>query len=274
MGSERESMCVQCIDGVAEVVLTGPGKGNAMGPEFFRELPDVFDELDGDENVRAVVLRGQHGTFSYGLNLFTMLPELLPYLEGADATAHSKNRRLLADAIARMQRGFDAVERCRKPVIAAVTGACIGAGLDLIAACDIRLASRSAVFSLREVKLSLVADLGSLQRLPQIIGQSHTRELAYTGRDVDANRALRIQLVSDVFDDEDTLMQAARLMARDIAQNPRLAVEGAKRVLSLSDASSTSRGEALAALWNTAFASSQDIKEAVRALSERRTPSG
>lgn len=264
-----ESLTVTRTDAVAEVVLTGPGKGNAMGLAFFRELPMVFAELDRDETVRAVIVRGKGGIFSYGLDLKAVAPTLLPLVSSENLAAE---RMQLLRLIGEWQRGCDLVERCTKPVICAIAGPCIGGGVDLAAACDIRLASRDARFSVREVKIAIVADLGSLQRLPRIIGHGHTRELAFTGKDIDAERALRIGLVNDVFDDEAALLTHAREMARQIAANSPLAVQGIKQVLSYGDERRILDGERFAAVWNSAFLASRDLMEAMTAFMEKRAP--
>lgn len=267
--TDHESLTVTTSEGVAEVVLIGPGKGNAMGPAFFRELPEVFAALDRDDAVRAVVVSGKDGVFSYGLDLKAMAPELMSLLAPANLAAE---RTKLLRLIGELQRGCDLVERCRKPVICAIAGPCIGGGIDLAAACDIRLASNDARFSVREVKMAIVADLGSLQRLPRVIGHGHTRELAFTGRDIDAARALRIGLVNDVFADEPALLAAARAMAREIADNPPLVVQGVKQVLGFGEERRILDGERFAAVWNSAFLASHDFGEAVAAFMEKRPP--
>ena len=264
-----ESLELTRAEGVAEVVLRGPGKGNAMGPAFWRELPRAFDELDRDEAVRAVVVHGAGESFSYGLDLSAMMAELGPLVAGVTLASE---RTGLLDLITEMQRAFDSVEACRKPVIAAVHGWCIGGGLDLITACDVRLCSAAARFSLREVKLAIVADLGSLQRLPAIIGQGATRELAFTGKDIDAARAERIGLVSEVLPDRESLLEAARAMARDIAANPPLAVQGIKRVMRFGQGRAPADGLGYVAVWNAAFLQSRDLAEAFAAFAERRPP--
>lgn len=267
--STYESMRVERAGGIADVCMIGPGKGNAMGPAFFRELPELFTSLDRDETVRAVVVRGDKGTFTYGLDLNAMAGSLGPHL--APGNLATERARLL-DLILDMQRGFDAVERCRKPVIAAVAGPCIGGGVDLVSACDVRLASRDVKFSVREVKVAIVADMGSLQRLPRIIGHGHTRELAFTGRNIDAERALRIGLVNDIYDDEAQLLDAARAMAREIADNPAVVVQGIKQVLSFGESARIADGERFVAVWNAAFLASTDLQEAMTAFMERRPP--
>lgn len=155
MSTERRSLKVSIADGVAKVVLVGPGKGNAMGPEFWREMPLAFEGLDRDASVRAVLVRGEGGNFSYGLDLMAMAGSLGPFIAGPQMAA--EHQRLL-DLIVDLQRAFNRVAECRKPVIAAITGWCIGGGLDLAAACDVRLASKDARFSLREVKVAMVSD--------------------------------------------------------------------------------------------------------------------
>jgi enoyl-CoA hydratase len=262
-----ESLTVERADGIAEVVLTGPGKGNAMGPAMFRELPEVFAELDRDDSVRVVILRGKGGTFTYGLDLLACEPILMPLVSAKNL---AKERTQLLRLISEWQRSADLIERCSKPVIAAVAGPCVGGGIDLIAACDVRICSREAVFSVREVKVAIVADLGSLQRLPRIIGHGHTRELAFTGKNVDAERALRIGLVNDVFADEAALLEAARKMAREIADNPPLVVQGIKQVLSYGEERKMLDGERFAAVWNSAFLASNDLREALTAFKEKR----
>jgi enoyl-CoA hydratase len=264
-----ESVSVERNGHVAEVVLKGPGKGNAMGPDFWRELPEVFASLDRDDECRAVVVRGSGENFSYGLDLRAMIPELAPLVMGQQLAAE---RTKLLDLIFDLQRAFDAVARCRKPVIAAVAGWCIGGGLDLIAACDVRIAAADARFSLREAKVAMVADLGSLQRLPGIIGEGATRELAFTGKDIDAARALRIGLVSDVHETHGALFGAARSLAEEIAANPPLVVQGIKRVMNETSETRVAAGLRNVALWNAAFLQSNDLAEALGAFAERRAP--
>lgn len=254
---------------VAEVVLKGPGKGNAMGPDFWREVPEVFDDLDRDDEVRAVIVRGSGDCFSYGLDLMAVMQDIGPHLTGEQL---AKQRTRLLDLIGAYQRAFDAVEACRKPVVAAVHGWCVGGGVDLIAACDVRLCAADARFSVREVKLAIVADLGSLQRLPPIIGQGHTRELALTGKDIDAARAERIGLVNHVYTGPEELLVEARAMAREIGDNPPLTVQGIKQVMRFGEGKPVAEGLRYVAVWNSAFLQSKDLMEAIQAFAEKRPP--
>jgi enoyl-CoA hydratase len=260
---------VEIEAGVAEVALLGPGKGNAMGPDFWREMPRVFEELDRDASVRAVLVRGEGGNFSYGLDLMAMGGTMGSLIAGPQMAAE---RQRLLDLIRDLQLAFNRVAECRKPVVAAIAGWCIGGGLDLAAACDVRLAAKGARFSLREVKVAMVADLGSLQRLPAIIGQGATRELAFTGKNVDADRALRMGLVSDLFADEAELLAAARAMVREIAENSSVVVQGIKQVMNDCADLSVAEGLRHVAVWNAAFLQSADLGEAFAAFAERRAP--
>jgi enoyl-CoA hydratase len=264
-----ESLDVLVADHVAEVSLKGPGKGNALGPAFWLEMPRVMASLEEDANVRVVVVRGAGAHFSFGLDLVGMAAELGPVVTGP---APLVERTRLLGLVRRMQEAVSAVERCPKPVIAAVHGWCIGGALDLVAAADVRLCSADARFSLREVKLAMVADLGSLQRLPRIMGQGATRELAFTGKDIDAAQALRWGLVSQVTDSVDALLVAARAMAQEVAANPPLVVQGIKRVMNDTASMSVADGLRHVALWNAAFLPSDDVKEALTAFAQKRAP--
>lgn len=255
--------------GIVTVTLAGPGKGNAMGPDFWREMPALFAALDQDERVRVVVLRGSGKHFSYGLDLIAMMSELGPLIAGAPLAA---GRGKLLHLIEDMQQACDRVAHCKRPVIAAIHGWCIGGGLDLAAACDVRLASRDANFSLREVRVAMVADIGSLQRLPRIIGAGQVRELAYTGKDLDAARAERIGLVNEVFDTPEALFAGADQLAREIAAQSPLVTSGIKQVLDFCENQSTADGLRYVATWNAAFLQSNDLAEAFAAFVSKRAP--
>ena len=175
-------------------------------------------------------------------------------------------------AIHRMQASISSVAECPKPVVAAVHGYCIGGGVDLITACDIRVASADAVFSVRETKMAIVADLGSLQRLPAIIGAGHLAELAYTGKDVSAEHAREIGLVNHVLPDAASAVEAAQSLAAEIASNSPLVVQGTKTVIQTRDRRSIQDGLDYVAIWNSGFLQSDDLVEAVSAFMEKRPP--
>jgi enoyl-CoA hydratase len=264
------SLSVKVTGQVAEVTLLGPGKGNAMGPDFWRELPVVFGALDADPQVRAVVVTGSGSNFSYGLDLPAMMPSWAELLGAEPALAEPRTRFL--NDLRRLQDAVTSIATCRKPVVAAVSGWCVGGGVDVISAADIRLASEDAKFSVREVKVAIVADLGSLQRLSGIIGEGHLRELAFTGKDIDARRAERIGLVNDVYPNQEDLLDAARKLAEEIAANPPLVVQGTKDVLDSTRGPQVAAGLRYVGAWNSAFLPSKDLAEAAQAFFERRPP--
>jgi enoyl-CoA hydratase len=256
-------------DHVATVVLAAVGKANRMGPAFWAEMPEAFAWLDASPEVRAVVLRGEGEHFSYGLDLATMGGELGAVL-GDGALARERTQ-LLA-TIERLQRAVSCVAACRKPVVAAIAGWCIGGGVDLATACDVRLCSADARFSVREVKLAMVADVGTLARLPAIVGQGHARLLALTGDDFDAARALRMGLVEEVYETPAVLFEQAAALAGRIAANPPLVVQGVKQVLNAASERAAAESLRTVALWNSAFLPSHDLREAMAAFVEKRAP--
>lgn len=269
MTASYESVTVEIKDHIAQVTLVGPGKGNAMGPAFWSELPDVFATLDADREVRAIVLTGSGRNFSYGLDLAAMGGTLMPMMaDGALARPRADFHRDLQ----RMQGAITAVADCRTPTIASIHGWCIGGGVDLISAVDIRYASADAKFSVREVKLAIVADVGSLARLPLILPDGHLRELTLTGRDIDAARAEKIGLVNDVFADADATLSAAHATAAEIAANPPLTVSGVKDVLDEQRTDRVSASLRYVAAWNSAFLASKDLLEGIGAVMGKREP--
>ena len=269
MQTPLESLTVEVKDNVAQVTLIGPGKGNAMGPEFWAEMPVVFAELDADPEVRAIVLTGSGNNFCFGLNLLTMGNTL------SDTMANEVSAKPRTDFhthLKHLQHSISAVADCRTPTIASIHGWCIGGGVDLISAVDIRYASADAKFSVREVKLSIVADVGSLARLPYILSDGHLRELALTGKDIDAARAEKIGLVNDVLPDAQSALAAAHATAAEIAANSPLVTRGIKDVLDEQRTADVAASLRYVAAWNSAFLPSRDLKEGISAMFSKRTP--
>ena len=270
--SSYEALAVEVKDNVAQVTLLGPGKGNAMGPAFWKEMPILFGELDADPEVRAIVLNGSGNNFCFGLDLLAMGATLPSVDGGSGGGASARSREKFHTDVKRMQQSITAVADCRTPTVAAVHGWCIGGGVDLISAVDIRYASADAKFSVREVKLAIVADVGSLARLPYILSDGALRELALTGKDIDAARAEKIGLVNDVLPDAEAALAAAHATAAEIAANSPLTVRGIKDVLDQQRVDDVAASLRYVAAWNSAFLPSQDLKEAVTAMFEKRPP--
>lgn len=271
MSKTSEPIRIDRREHVAEVVLDRADRLNTMAPPFFRSLRRAFEDIDGDTQVRAAIVWAEGRMFTAGLDLkeaFTDLGGGGTDGPPSQATRNFDLYRLIRD----WQDAISAAERCRKPVIAAVHGHCIGGGVDLVTACDIRLCSQDATFSIRETKMAMVADIGTLQRITGVVGKGMAREMAYTGKRIDARRALACGLVNDVLGDKDSLLKAARDMADEIAANSPLAVQGTKTVLGYSEQHSIEAGLEYVAQWNSSFVQSNDLVEALQAFLEKRAP--
>ena len=266
-----ENLSIECTGAVATLWLDRPEKLNALHRGLWQSIPDAVAALDADAEVRVIVLAGRGKAFCAGIDLMDHAPGLAGggSLSGRGESVVGKRLALLED-IRRYQHTVSSLANTNKPVIAAVHGACIGAGMDLITACDIRLAAAGAKFSVRETRIAMVADVGTLQRLPRVIGDGPARELIFTGCDVDAERAMAIGLVNDVLPDVGTLHERAQALAQEIAANSPLAVQGSKQVLGQSRRREVAAELEYVALWNAAFLHSDDLGEAMNAFIQRR----
>lgn len=255
-------------DGVLEASLDRADKSNALDDALWQELRRLFEWADATPAVRVVILAGAGRHFCAGIDL-AMLGGVMARIAAADeARSREALRRLIRD----LQDCLNAIERCRKPVLAAIQGACLGGGLDLACCCDIRYASADARFSVREIDIGMVADVGTLQRLPGLIPPGLARELAYTGRELDAAEALRHGFVNAVWDDAGQLLDGVRAVARTIAGKSPLAVRGSKEILNYSRDHTVADGLDYVATWNAAMLLSADLREAASAARERRAP--
>jgi enoyl-CoA hydratase len=271
-----EVITVEFDDHVAIVWLDRPEQRNAFAQEFWTDLPKVMEALDMDDNTRAIVIAARGRSFTVGIDLKAFGPTLLnggidPQTPDQPTSDISKRRATYA-LVKRLQATFTSIADSSKPVIAAVHGHCIGAGVDLITACDIRYASQDAIFSVRETKLAIVADVGTLQRLPRIINPGHLAEMVYSGRDYTAHEAEGVGLITKVLPDEAGVLDAAMEMAHEIAANSPLAVQGSKAVLNGGEGRTVEEALDYVALWNTAFLKSSDLLEAVMAYTQKRPP--
>ena len=248
---------------IATVSLARVDRLNALSFEFAAEIARAFRDLGRMDEVRAIVLRSKARIFCAGLDL----SEAGGYFDGKVSSAFK-----FTEAFRPLFDCCNAIEECPKPVIAAVHGKCIGGGLDMISACDIRICHQDAIFCLKEAAIGLVADMGVLQRLPHIIGQGFTREMAYTAADYSAQDAERMGLVNAVYPDHETLGAAARKLALRIAANAPLGVRCTKEVLNFSRYVNVEEGMSLAIQKNMLLSSSEDVKEAMAAFMERRAP--
>jgi enoyl-CoA hydratase/carnithine racemase len=264
MGSER--VTVSRTGGVAHVELARADKFNAMDAAMFEAISETFRSLGTDSGVRAIVLSGQGRHFTAGLDLQYAASQFPP----SDDPGRATEKRLRH--IRWLQDCFTAVEEARPPVIAAVHGGCIGAGVDLVTACDLRIASADAFFQVAEVDVAITADLGTLQRLGHFIPEGLVRELAFTGRRMGAEEAARLALVNRVEADRGATIAAALEFARTIAAKSPLAVAGAKMSLNYSRGRTVEEGLRHVALWNAGALVSADLAAAIQARLGKTDP--
>jgi enoyl-CoA hydratase len=261
-----ETLTVDTKDGVARLRLNRPTQANALDAALWRELREAMTALDADPAVRVVVLSGNGRHFCAGIDL-SMLATLGPKHPDPARAAETQRRTILD-----LQDVITSVERCRVPVVAAVHGACIGAGVDLAAACDLRYSTADARFVVKEIDMAIVADVGTLQRLPHIVGEGVTRELAYTGRTVLGTEAQALRLVNGVFDDEAALEAGVADLAAGLAAKSPLALRGTKQAITYARDHTVADSLDLVATWNGGMLVSHDLQETMAALQERRAP--
>jgi enoyl-CoA hydratase/carnithine racemase len=264
MGSER--IAVSREGAVAHVELAREGKFNAMDKAMFESIGEAFRTLGADPAVRAILLSGRGRHFTAGLDLQYAAGQFPPTDDpGRAAEARLRHIKWLQDA-------FTAAEEARPPVIAAIQGGCIGAGVDLATACDIRLAAEDAFFQVAEVDVAITADLGTLQRLTHLIPEGVVRELAYTGRRMEAGEAVRVGLVNRVLPDRDSAIASGMQLAQVIAAKSPLAVAGAKMSLNYSRGRTVEEGLRHVALWNAGALVSADLTAAVQGRLAKQVP--
>lgn len=245
---------------VATVCLNRPDKANAMNGPMWDELQRCFEWLDQQSGVRAVILAGNGKHFCAGLDLGAFADVL-----GASSSEPARRAEQMRRTVLRLQGNLTAIERCRVPVLAAIHNTCIGGGVDMTCCADMRYATEDAFFSIREIDIGMTADVGTLQRLPRIIPDSVVRELAYTGRNMDAEEAREVGFVNRVFDNRETMMREVTAIARAIAAKSPLAVRGSKEMLLYARDHSVAEGLNYIATWNAGMLSQADLQAGITA---------
>jgi enoyl-CoA hydratase len=266
---DYETLTVALDGPIATVRLNRPDKANAMNLAMWHDIRRAFEWIDQTPAARVAVLEGQGRHFTSGIDLQMMAAIPATLHDDCDGRVRENLRRLVLD----LQDTLSSLERCRKPVLAAVHGACIGAGVDLVCCADMRYAAADASFVVKEIDIGMVADVGTLQRLPKLIGpQGLVRELAYTGRAVDAAEARAIGLVNRVFDTPEALAAGVREIATVIAAKSPLATRGIKEMLNYARDHSVADGLDHVATWNAAMLLSEDLMAAMSAAAQRQVP--
>ena len=224
-------MSYECFDfninnKIAHLQLNRPASMNTMQPVFFRELVTILQSLQRMASARVLIISSTGKHFTAGMALDVFAPGNAPIDE-----SNAVGRANIALLLQEMQQCFNLIEQLRMPVISAIQGGCIGGGVDMVCASDIRLASSDAFFCIQEINIGMTADLGTLQRLPKLIPEGIVHEMAYTGRRLPAARALAVGLVNEVFDTQETMLAAAQQMAEEIAQKAPVAIWGSKQAI-------------------------------------------
>lgn len=253
---------------IARVRLNRPDKANAMSRQMWNDIRSVFDWIDSTPEARVAVLSGNGAHFSSGIDLAM----LAGVADEVDDDCEGRRRESLRRVILDLQDTLTSLERCRKPVLIAVHGACVGGGIDLACCGDMRYASAEASFSIKEIDMGMTADVGTLQRLPKLIGDGMVRELAYTGRKFMADEAAHIGFVNRVFESPAALESGVMAIAADIAAKSPLSIRGTKEMVVYARDHSVADGLNYVATWNAAMLMSGDLQEAMMAGAQKQVP--
>lgn len=255
-------------DYIAHVSFNRPHKANSLHAAAWEEMQTIFERLDETEEARVIILQGEGKHFCAGIDL-DLLMGMQAYHE---IKCEGRKRETIRKFIIKLQNAITSIEKCRKPVMAAVQKGCIGAGVDIVTACDMRYCTEDAYFTIKEIDLGFAADIGTLQRLPKIINPGIAAELAFTGRNVDGKEAADIGLVTRTYTDQDEMMQEVGKIAAVIAAKSPLAVRSTKQMLLYSRDHTVADSLDHMATWNAAVLLSKDLGEAFQATLEKRAP--
>jgi enoyl-CoA hydratase len=267
-----ECFDVEIRDKVAHVRLNRPDAMNSMVPAFWMELPRIISEIDDEASARAIVISSTGKHFSAGMDLAVFTGG-----GGGQATAGGsgeagRRRAYLRQSAMMLQDSFNAFERARMPVLAAIQGGCVGGAVDMVTACDSRYATDDAFFVIQEINIGMTADVGTLQRLPKLIPEGVARELAYTGRRMPAARAKEVGLVNEVFPTQGEMLEAVMEIAHDIASKSPLAIWGTKEMINFTRDHSVADALNYIATWQTGMFQPADMAESFAAKTDKRDP--
>ncbi len=261
-----KTLTVTLENHIVTVRLNRPEKANAMNVDMWQEIRQAFRWVDDTPDARVAILEGDGKLFTAGIDLEMMMGMGATIHNDCEARMRENLRRVILD----MQDTLTSLERCRKPVLAAIHGGCVGGGIDLITCADMRYCSSDAYFTIKEIDIGMTADVGTLQRLPKLIGEGMARELAYTGRRFTAAEARDMRLVNQVFDSREALQAGVREMAATIAAKSPLAIRGTKEMITYARDHSVADSLNYIATWNAAMLLSDDLQEAMMANMGKR----
>jgi enoyl-CoA hydratase len=261
---------VSIADHIAHIRLNRPEKRNNMIRAFWDELPAIVEDIDHNARARVIVISSTGPHFSSGLDTSMFADASIAPGPDAERAAQLQHGARFYEHVLHMQRSFNVLERCRLPVLAAIQGGCIGGGVDLVTACDMRYATEDAFITVFEINIGMTADVGTFPRLVKLIPEGIVRELAYTGRRMPAREAQACGLVNRVFPDQATMLGEVMAIAREIASKAPLAVYGTKRMINYARDHSTADGLDYIGIWNASMLQKQEIQEAIKANAEKR----
>jgi len=267
-----ESFKYSSEEGVGHLILNKGEDLNKMTMNFWYELPRILDEIDRDASLRVLILSSTGKHFCAGMdlkNFGTLGSDSEKKTNVPDKARIGENLYRVAKELQDM---LSKLEKLRIPVLAGIQGGCIGGGLDLVTAADMRFASKDAFFCIQEVNIGMAADIGTLQRLPRVIPEGKVRELAYTGRRMPAEEALEAGLVNKVYESHEEMVSGLKEMAAVIASKSPLAVYGTKAILNFSRDHTIAEGLEYNALWSGAMLPQEDMAEAMMSNMEKRDP--
>ncbi len=267
-----ECFDVEVNDKIGHVRMIRPDKANSMVASFWRDLPEIVDGLSASGEVRAIVLSGEGRHFCSGMDLSVFGSDDTIGPDGAASGGHRsrRNERFRSTAL-KLQDTFSCLERARVPVLCAIQGACIGGGIDMVSAADMRYATENAYFSIQEINIGMTADVGTLQRMPKLVAEGIVRELAFTGRRWSAAEAHAAGFVNAVFPDHATMIASVMETAAEIASKTPMAIWGTKRSMNFGRDHSVADGLEFIANWNAAMFDTDDMAEAFAAQMEQRS---
>ena len=263
-----ETLKINIENHIAHLAFNRPDRANALNKRAWEEMKAIFEELDQNADVRVIILSGEGKHFCAGIDL----EMLMNVGDFTNKGCESRKRERFIATLKHLQSCVSAIEQCRKPVLAAIHKACVGGAVDIVSACDMRYCTEDAFFCIKEVDMGLVADLGTMQRLPKIIPYGLAAEMAYTGKNVYGKEAKEMGLVNQVYPDKETMVTALTKIAETIAAKSPVTIRGTKHILQYSRDHSVMEGLNYMQTWNAAMIFSDDLMEAFQATMQKRKP--
>ncbi|HAQ42467.1 MAG: enoyl-CoA hydratase [Acidimicrobiaceae bacterium] len=260
---------VETKDDIAHIRMIRPDKANSMIPEFWDELPQIVNQLSDGNDARAIVLSAEGRHFCSGMDL-SVFADNNDVSVQSNAKHISRQRASFRTTALQLQRTFSCLEESRLPVLSAIQGACIGGGIDMVSATDLRYATKDAFFCIQEINIGMTADVGTLQRMPKLVPEGVVRELAYTGRNMSASEAKERGFVNEIYEDQDAMDDAVLEIAKEIASKSPMAIWGTKQTLNYGRDHSVADSLEYIATWNAAMFDPDDMAEAFMAQTENR----